>query len=45
MAIPDPLPFFGANEAAFDGGCGKEVGKGSGLALLLWEVERGARFT
>jgi len=45
MPIPDPLPFFRANQAAFDCGRGKEISKRQSLALLFREVASGARFT
>jgi hypothetical protein len=45
MPFPDPLPFFGANQAAFDGGGGEKVGVCQGLALLLRKVALSPRFT
>ena len=45
MALPDPLPFFGANQAAFDRGGSEGFGVTEGLPLLLWKVASRPRFT
>jgi hypothetical protein len=38
MAIPDPLPFSGSDEAALNARARQEVGKCPDLRLTFWEV-------
>jgi hypothetical protein len=45
MPLPDPLPFFGANQATFNSGGGEKVGINQGLALFLRKVALSPRFT
>jgi hypothetical protein len=45
MPIPDPLPFFGANQAAFDCGGSQNFSVEKSLALPFRKVPGSPRFT
>lgn len=45
MTLPDPLPFAGADQAAFNTCCLEKVGIGGDLIEALWEVALDQCFT